>query len=383
MLNRKVAIIGAGATKYAMHFTKSYYDLIAEAYRNAISSIGPEFDPKRIESAWLATVMKNPIHGSAITQATGLIGLASTRVENMCVAGGDAFRNAVLGVASGAYDLVMVIGAEKMCEPDFEAGGRAAFGWPHPEADYGLSAPGILGMYGSRHMYEFGTTKEQMAMVSVKNRKNAVGNPLAFFRKPVTVEDVLKSPKICWPFNLLDCCPEADGASCVILASEAVARKYTTKPVWVRGVGMATDQQSLSDKLSLSEMLPVILAGKKAYEMAGIGPEDLDVAEVHDCFSITEILLYEALGFCEKGKGGPYIQDGNGYIGTRLAINASGGLIGKGHPLGSTGVGQICEVFWQLRGEAGDHQQPNAKVGLQNNTGGMAFSCSAVNIMSV
>lgn len=379
--DRKVAIIGAGMTPFRQHFTLSYYDLIAKAFSAALQSVDNYLDPQRIEAAWLATVLKNPIHGSAITQATGLSGIAATRVENMCVAGGDAFRNAVYSVASGAYEIAMVIGAEKMYEPDFEAGGKAVLGWPHPIADYGLSAPGFLGMYGMRHMYEFGTTKEQMALVTVKNRNHGQYNPNAVFRSPVTVEQVLSSIPVCQPFHLLDCCPDADGAACVIIAGEKIAGQYSRQPVWVEGIGEATDQQSLADKSSLTELLPAKLAAQKCYHMAGIGPEDVDVAELHDCFSITEIILYEDLGFCKKGEGGNYIQEGNGVVGSKTAVNPSGGLMSRGHPLGATGVAQLCELYWQLRGEAGKRQQPNARIALQNNVGGMSFSVSCVTML--
>jgi acetyl-CoA C-acetyltransferase len=376
-----VAIIGAGMTKFGQLFDLSFFDLIAEAYLAALRSVDETLDPHDIKAGWLSTVMKNPIHGSALTQATGLKGIAVTRVENMCPSGSDAFRNAVFSVASGAFDLALVVGAEKMSEPDFEAGGRAALGWPHPIADFGLSAPGFLGLYGTRHMHEFGTTKIQMAHVTVNNRQHSTLNPYAYFRTPVTVEDVLNSPVVCEPFNLLDCCPENDGAAAVIIASEDLAGRYSRHPVWVEGLGMATDTQSMGDKISLTELLPAKLAARECYEMAGIGPDELDVVELHDCFSITQIILCEDLGLCDKGKGGSYIEQGNGKIGTKIAINPSGGLMGRGHPLGATGLAQICELYWQIRGEAGERQQPNAGMGLQINVGGSAFSTSCATIL--
>ena len=231
-------------------------------------------------------------------------------------------------------------------------------------------------------MHEFGTTKVQMAHVTVNNRQHSTLNPYAYFRTPVTIDDVLNSPVVCEPFNLLDCCPENDGSAAVIIASEDLARRYSRHPIWVEGLGMATDTQAMGDKKSLTELLPARLAAGKCYEMAGIGPDELDVVELHDCFSITQIILCEDLGLCGKGEGGPYMEQGHGKIGTKTAINPSGGLMGRGHPLGATGLAQICELFWQLRGEAGERQQPDARVGLQINVGGSAFSTACATILT-
>ncbi|MBI2862441.1 MAG: thiolase family protein, partial [Chloroflexi bacterium] len=219
-----------------------------------------------------------------------------------------------------------------------------------------------------RHMYEYGTTPEQLAMVAVKNRGNACFNPRAQYQKAVTVEHVLASKVIADPLHLLDCCPTTDGGAAAILCSKKVAARYTNRPVFVAGSGLRSGAyQQMRD---ITRFPSDAQAAKDAYEMAGIGPGDVDVAEVHDCFSIAELIHYEDLGFCAKGEGGRMIQEGRTAIGGDVAVNPSGGLLSKGHPLGATGVGQIAEIVWQLRSEATGRQVEGAKVGLTHCAGG-------------
>jgi acetyl-CoA C-acetyltransferase len=222
-----------------------------------------------------------------------------------------------------------------------------------------------------------------MAMVAVKNHKNAIMDPYSHYQYEVTIEQVLKSPTVCWPLGILDCCPQTDGAAAVIICKPEVADKYTDKPIYVSGFGSATDYCYYNEKLNWVGFESTVKAATQAYEMAGIGPGDIDLAEIHDCFSITEIINYEDLGFCEKGKGGEFIEKGYSEITGTLPCNPSGGLMSKGHPLGATGLAQIAEVYWHLREEAGDRQVEIKKgYGLNHNVGGFGIGTSAVTILS-
>jgi len=221
-----------------------------------------------------------------------------------------------------------------------------------------------------RHMYEFGTTEEQMAMVAVKNHSNACMNPCAQYHMKITVENVLKSPPVVLPLKLLDCSPITDGAACVVVAPAEKARKMDRVPVLVAGTGQASDTISLHSRQSLTGLRATVEAARMAYKMAGVGPNDIDVAEVHDCFTIAEIMAIEDLGFCKKGEGGKLTEEGQTEIGGRIPVNTSGGLKGKGHPVGATGIAQVVEIVQQLRGEAGKRQVKGAEIGLTHNVGG-------------
>jgi acetyl-CoA C-acetyltransferase len=232
-------------------------------------------------------------------------------------------------------------------------------------------------------MHEFGTTREMLASVAVKNHHNGTLDPYAHFQSEITVDQVLASPPVCHPLHLLDCCPQTDGAAAVILVNAERAREFTDKPVWVAGFGVATDHPYLHEKSTFTGLPVTTLAAERAYQMAGVGPNQIDMAEVHDCFTITEILDIEDLGFIEKGKGGVASLEGETAIGGRIPVNPSGGLLSKGHPIGATGVAQITECYWQLRGEVGERQvelrHGNA---LQHNVGGRGSGVSVVNILT-
>jgi acetyl-CoA C-acetyltransferase len=323
------------------------------------------------------------ISGNTVPTALGLNGIACTRVENACPSGSDAFRIGAMAVASGVYDCVLVIGVEKMRDksPDEGLLARAASG--HPLYMRGESAPALFAPFATRHMYEFGTTREMLASVAVKNHHNGALDPYAHFQNEVTVEDVLNGPPVCHPLHLLDCCPQTDGASAVILVSADRAHEFTDKPVYVAGFAMATDHPWMHEKSSYVGFKATTLAAERAYRMAGLGPTDIDMAEVHDCFTITEILDIEDLGFVEKGKGGIASLEGETALGGRIPINTSGGLLAKGHPIGATGVAQLTECWWQLRGEAEERQveirRGNA---LQHNVGGRGSGLAVVNILT-
>ncbi len=389
----KVAVVGVGMMKFGELFEKSYEAMIQEAFLNAVNSVDKGFDPKEIQAGWLGTcvgtLMGLEIPGGATLAATtGLVDIPVTRVENGCPTGSDTFRNACLGVASGVYDVAIVVGAEKMRDkpPDESLLSFAAIG--HPINSRGAISPSYFAPQATRHMYEFGTTKEQMALVSVKNHHNGCLDPYAHFQNEVTVEQVLNSPPVAYPLQLLDCCPQTDGAAAAILVRADLAHRYTEKPVYVAGFGLGSDYLLLTEKESLTEFAATTRAAKQAYRMAGIGPSDIDVAEVHDCFTITEILNYEDLGFCEKGQGGRFIADGKSslsQLGGTLPINPSGGLLAKGHPLGATGVAQIAELYWHLREDeiAGNRQAKlNKGYALQHNVGGYNIAVSGVTILT-
>lgn len=387
----KVAVVGVGMIKFGELFDKSWEEMVEEAYLNCINSVDKGFNPKDIQAAWLGDC--NPrTHGHAsvggviLTGILGLAGVPCSRVENGCPTGSDTFRNACFGVASGVYDVALVVGAEKMRD-DSTANLLNAATRGHPVLMRGETAPSQFAPLAVRHMHEFGTTKEQLAMVAVKNRGNGVLDPYSHYQSPATIEDVLNSPLVCYPFNLFDCCPQTDGAAAVLLVRADLAKKYTDKPVYVAGIGMGTDVFYIHEKESFTEFVSTVRAAKQAYAMAGIGPQDLDLAEVHDCFSFTELTTCESLGFCAKGEGGKFIEQGHSKIGGRLPVNASGGLLSKGHPLGATGVGQMCELFWQLRQDV-PKQNPKRQVqikkgyGLQHNVGGRGISNAVVTILT-
>jgi len=305
-------------------------------------------------------------------------------VENACASGGFAFRDAVLAVASGEADLAMAIGVERMND---QTGLRKRFwlgvsGETEWERMAGLTFPGVYAMMASRHMHEFGTKPEDLAAVAVKNHAFGAHNPKAQFRKAITIEDALKAPMVAAPLGLYDCGGTTDGAAAVIVASEEHARRITDTPVWVAASAGTTDFLAAHERKTMTGLLGTTLAAQRAYKKAGVEPKDIHVAEVHDCFTIAEVMATEDLGFCEKGKGGAFAREGQSMIGGKVAVNTSGGLKAKGHPLGATGVGQIYELVRQLRGHAEPGRAVSgAQVALAHNVGGSGATC-AVHILT-
>ena len=384
----KVAVVGAGLIKFGELFDQSYEQMASGALAAALDSVDKGLEGSQIDAMILATQRgtlwgQEGIGGNTVPSAIGLNGIPCTRVENACPSGSDAVRIGAMAVASGVHDVVLVIGVEKMRDKSTEEGllARAASG--HPIYNRGESAPVLFAPFATRHMHEFGTTREMLATVAVKNHHNGSLDPYAHFQDEVTVEQVLASPAVCTPLHLLDCCPQTDGAAAVILVSEERAAEFTTKPVWIAGFGVATDHPALHEKSSFVGLPATQLAAERAYAMAGVGPGDIDLAEVHDCFTITEILDIEDLGFYDKGKGGYATLAGETALDGRLPINTSGGLLAKGHPIGASGVAQITELWWQLRGEA-DPRQVEVRNGfaLQHNVGGRGSGVSVVTILT-
>ena len=375
---RKAALVGAGVTKFGVR-KATYRDLIWEAGKACFDSV-PALKPRDLQGLVVGSVMpeRTVVQSHIASLAAEALGIKpshlSARTEHMCASGTVGIRYAYAFIAAGLADLVMVLGVEKLNMPlADEAFLHMSTGVDREwEAGYGLTAPPCFALAAQHHMARYGTTEEQLARVSVKNHTHSARNPYAHFQKGATLEQVLGSRMIASPFRLFMCSPITDGAAAVIVASEERARDLTDRPVWIRGTGQALDGFMLSSLPEDYAHWPSLRrAGESAYQMAGIGPADVDVAEVHDCFAIAEIIAYEELGFCDKGDGGRFVDKGLSDYGGTVVVNPRGGLIGCGHPLGATGVAQAAEVFWQLRDEAGSRQVPGARIGLTHNNSGM------------
>jgi acetyl-CoA C-acetyltransferase len=391
----KVAVIGAGMIPFGEHFEKGLQDMAQEAYINCLKSVDKGIDPKEIKAAWFGQwsgglIGQGAQAGSSLASIIGNMEIPITRIENGCPTGADTFRNACLGVASGVYDVVLALGVEKMrdkpgAESLIAVGGGAVpvLSDLHPSWMQGGGGPSLQALYATRQMYELGCTMEDFARVAVKNHHNGTFCPYAHYRFEVTVERVLQSYVVCWPLHLLDCCPQTDGAAAVIVCSTDLAKKYTDKPVYVLGSNVGLDHANYWDKHNFIEMLSTVRAARGAFAMAGIKPKDLDFAELHDCFTNTELLNIEDTGICRKGEAAKLLKDGEFDMHGRMPINPSGGLKAHGHPIAATGIGQICEVFWQLREEA-DKRQVKIKngIGLQHNVGGPGFGVAGANILA-
>ncbi len=375
-----VAIIGVGLTHFGEFWERSYRDLITEAGVKAIKDAkidGIEIEAMYVGSMTPGLFIQQEHIGALVADNAGLLGIPSTRVESACASGGLALRQAYLAIKSGVSDIVVAGGVEKMTDASTEhatvaLAGAADQEW---EAFHGATFPAVYAMMARRHMLEYGTTEEHMAQVAVKNHANGVHNPYAQYRKAFTLEEVMNSAPVADPLKLLDCSPITDGAAAVILASEKKARHLCENPIWINGSGQASDTLALHDRKSLSRVEAAFKAAKTAYAMAKVSPKDIDFAEVHDCFTIAELMAVEALGFCPLGSSGKFTMDGETALNGSKPINTSGGLKSKGHPVGATGIAQAIEAVLQLRGEAGKRQIEGAKTGLTHNVGGSGASC--------
>jgi acetyl-CoA C-acetyltransferase len=375
---RRVALVGAGVSKFGVR-KASFRDLIWEAGKACFDSL-PGVKPRDLEGLVVGSVMpeRTAFQSHIASLAAEALGIKpsalSARTEHMCASGTVGIRYAYAFIAAGLADLVMVLGVEKLNQPSGEEailnmGAGVDREW---EAAFGLTAPPCFALAAQRHMAEYGTTEEQLALVGVKNHNHAAKNPNAHFGKGATLEQVLGSRMISSPLRLYMCSPITDGAAAVILASAARARDLTDRPVWIRGTGQALDGFQLTSlPENYAEWPALRRAAEAAYRMAGIGPREVDVAEVHDCFAIAELIACEELGFCHKGEAGPFVAAGRSDYGGDLVVNPRGGLIGCGHPLGATGVAQAAEIFSQLRGEAAGRQVEVAGIGLSHNNSGL------------
>ncbi len=383
---REVAIIGVGMNKWGEVWEKSLRDMYVEAAVASIKDAGVDhIDGMYVGSMTPGLFVGQEHLGSLLADYLGMKGLPCTRVESACASGGVALKSAVLEVASGHSNIVIAGGVEKMtdCSGDDATYALATAADQEYEVFHGATFPGLYGMMARRHMHEYGTTREQLAHVAVKNHKNGSKNPNAQYPFEVTLEGVMTSVMVADPMRILDCSPITDGAACVVVADLETARKICKKPiVKIIGFGHSTDSIALHNRASLTKLDATIAAGEKAYKMAGKKPTDIHVAEVHDCFTIAEIIVIEDLGFFPKGKGGTGAESGATHIGGKIPVNTSGGLKSKGHPVGATGIAQAIEITHQLRGEAGARQVKGARVGLTQNMGGSGGS-TVVHIMEV
>lgn len=375
----KVCLIGAGSTKYGK-LDDSIADITTQASVAAIESAG--ISPKDVKAGYISNVFgvaDKQVHiGPVLMSNLGISDRPSVSIESACGSGSVSFREAYANVAAGFYDCLVVTGVEKVTHTGTE--------WTTTYFAYcseffyegmaGASFPGLFASMARAYLSEFDATEEDFARVAVKNHENGVMNPKAHLQKKITVDDVMNSAVVASPLKLYDCCPFSDGASSAILCSEKFAKEHGKDYVEVIGSGRGGSPAALQGREHMTTIPSTKIAAKAAYEMAGITPKDVDFAEVHDCFTIAEVVDTEDLGFFEKGKGVQAVREDRTKLNSDISINPSGGLKSKGHPIGATGVGQVVEVFDQLMGNAGDRTVRDAKIGLTHNFGATGASCA-------
>ena len=371
---RDVYVVGAGQSDFGAFPGESYRSLFRSAFEHALE--GTAVEPDAVDEAVVGTLgvggRQLGLPGPAVTEHVGLHGIPVTRVENACAASGYAVRQGVQAIRSGMADVVLAGGVEVMTDVSADAvrywlGVSGETEW---ERLSGTTFSGVYAQMTSAHMREFGTTTDHLSHVAVKNHANGARNPHAQLRFECSLEDASSAPTVADPLTLYHCCPTTDGAACVLLASADVVDGLTDARVRVAGVGAGSDRVGLFQRDTYSGVPASRRAAETAYQRAGIGPADLDFAEVHDCFAIAELMAYEDLGLCERGEAGPYIASGATRPDGETPVNTSGGLKSKGHPIGATGAGQVVEAFDQLTGGAGDRQLDAPRVGLTHNVGG-------------
>jgi acetyl-CoA C-acetyltransferase len=377
---RPVAVVGIGKTAFGAFPDRDLRSLTVEAVENSLTDAN--IQASAVQAFYLGNFAGPSFTGQNhlapyVGAAVGFKGIPCTRIEAACASSGSAFFHAWQSVAAGVYDIAVVAGVEKMTSQSTPRVTEilAGAGDMSGEGRAGATFPALFAMIARRHMHDFGTTREQLAAVSVKNHANGAKNPLAHMRKVITLEQALAGKPVAEPLTVYDCSLISDGAAAVIIVPAEHAARYTSRFARVRAVSQTSDYVALDNKADITFFPSVKLAGEHAYAMAGIGPKDIEVAELHDCFTIAEIVASEDLGFIEKGEGGPFAAAGCTAIGGRLPINTSGGLKSKGHPVGATGVGQICDIIMQLRGDAGERQVARHRIGLTQNLGGSGATC--------
>jgi acetyl-CoA C-acetyltransferase len=383
---RPVAIVGLGKTSFGAFPDQDLRSLAVEASRKCLEN--SHINPGQIEAFYLGNFAGPSFVGQShlapyVAVGAGISGVPATRFEAACASSGAAFFHAWSTVAAGIYDLVLVTGVEKMTSQATPKVTEilASAGDLSGEVRAGATFPALFAMIARRHMHEFGTTREDLAAVAVKNHANGAKNPYAHMRKRVTMEQVLAGKPVAEPLTVYDCSLISDGAAAVVLAPLERAAEFTQKPVRVLGIAQASDCVALDEKQDITSFRATRIAAGKAYRMAGVLPADIEFAEVHDCFTIAEIIALEDLGFVERGEGGPYTREGRTCPQGDRPVNTSGGLKSKGHPVGATGTGQICDLAIQIRGEAGELQLPRRTLGLAQNLGGSGAT-SVVTILS-
>jgi acetyl-CoA C-acetyltransferase len=372
---RDVAIIGCGMTKFGRLDGKDLMDILVETSLKAIDDAGTndcEFDSVYVGNMLAGELSHQTAIASALVDRINLIPASAERIENGPAAGGSAVKNGFLAVASGASDLVLVAGGEKMTGVDTGTISDLMSTLNHPAAEYmhGATMPAMAAMFTRLYMERYSLTERHLAMVAVKNHANGMKNPYAQLHKLCTVEEAISSAMVSDPLRLYYCCPISDGAAAVVLCPVEKAKEFTTRPVKILGFGHATDTHTLHEREDPAVLKSVKIAAERAFKMAKLQPKDIDVAELHDAFEILEIAESEDIGFFKKGEGKLAVEDGVTTIDGELPINPSGGLKAKGHPVGATGVAQIVELVWQLRGEAGERQVKDPERALACNFGG-------------
>ncbi len=376
---RDVAVVGVHMLKFGRYPDKDVVQLASETTIAALKDAGCSInDIELVASGNL--YQSNAMIGQRVMKEIGATGIPVINVANACATGSTAFREAYYSVASGAYDTALAVGSEQMGKMGLLGAGGGGDRAYSTEGIMGTGLmPGVFGQAGVEHMRKYGTTQEQIAKIAVKNHEHGVLNPNAQYRKETPLEDVLNARVIAWPNTLYMCCPTGDGASAAVLMSAEKAKKYTSKPVWVAASILTSDPYQERNPTMFDINTVTRNAAKQAYETAGIGPEDLDMVELHDCFATAELLHYENLGLCADGEAGKLIDDKETYNGGKIPVNVSGGLLSKGHPLGATGVANITEIVWHLREEAGDRQVKGAKTGLAHVIG-LGSACT-INVL--
>ncbi len=369
---RKVTAVGVGMTKFGKLRDQGIEELGAKAVWEAIKDAG--INPGDIQIAYCGvSLAPRDVLGQAILKDVGITQIPTMRVENACSSGSSAVREAWMAIVSGLYDIALAIGVEKLTDL---GPSPLAYKNRSVEAMAGYVPLGWWAMRAQKHMEKYGTTREQLAQISVKNHANGCLNPRAQYQERLTIEGVLSSPTVADPLTLYQASPISDGAAAVVLCSEKAARKYTRRPVYIAASALTSGNFEQQNDLTVNDLER--RCGQQAYQSAGIGPEDLDFAEIHDCFTIAEIIRCENLGFCKHGEYTKWQSEGKWDLGGGFPINPSGGLLAKGHPVGATGVAQICELVWHLREQAGERQVAGARVALAHCSGGTIASDNAV-----
>lgn len=374
----KVGIVGIGHGRFGRRDDVTVQELAFEPFKEALDDSG--LDKKNVDATVIGSspeYHKQRSISGVIAEYIGMNPQPTWLTEAACASGSAAIMTAYGLIKGGVHDVVAVLGVQKMLElstPEILAlmGRVGDVQW---ESIFGTTFPGYYALYANRHMHDYGTKPEHLAMVAVKNHEYGAMNPKALFQKAITLDKAMNSEMVAYPLRLYDCCANADGAACVILANEGKAKKISDTPVWISAAATASAPMSILRRDTLTSLPSAVEASRRAYKQAGIEPKDVDVADVHDCFTIAEIMAYEDLGFTEKGKGGKFIEEGQSRIGGKVPINVDGGLKSKGHPVGATGVSMAVEMVKQLRGEAGKRQINGAEIGLTHNVGGIGQYC--------
>jgi acetyl-CoA acetyltransferase len=361
---REVCVIGTGLIPFGKYPDKTLADIGWPAAKQAI--LESELSPKSIEAVYCGTALGGMLAGQRIMKSLGVTGMSIINVENACSSSSSALAEAWTAVASGRHDVVLIIGVEKLTK---FGGGTLPLEKEDWEVNQGMVMPALYAMRAQRYMHEYGLTARQLGEVSVKAHEHGALNPNAQIRKRVSIDDVMNSRPVADPFTLWHCCPTGDGAAALVIASGEVARKHNADPVRITASEVTSGLYTNGYRdMTWAEL--TARGAKHAYEMAGVGPDDVDVAEIHDAFTIAELMYYEAFGFCERGHGYELLSSGATSLGGDIVVNPSGGLLSRGHPVGATGAAQAVEIVRQLEGRAGAHQVEGAKVGISHATGG-------------